>query len=66
MKTGGGGLNHLTLYNTNYAYRLKTRSIFEQDKIYIFDIFVVHNDIKLEEFNLHKNLWRETLLLQSI
>ena len=56
----------MTLFSTNYAYRLKTNSIFEEGKVYIFDVFIVHNDIKLEEFDLFNNLWKETLILHQL
>ena len=55
----------MTLFCTNYVYRLKTNSIYEDGKVYIFDVFIVHNDIKLEEFNIFKNLWKETLILSQ-
>jgi len=32
----------------------------------IFDVFVVSNDPKLDEYNLFNNLWYETLLMHSI
>ena len=53
----------MTLFCTNYVYRLKTSSIYEDGKIYIFDVFIVHNDIKLSEFNILENVWKETLML---
>ena len=56
----------MTLFSTYYVYRVKTSSIFEEGKIYIFEIFIVHNDIKLSEFNLFKNLWKETLMLSQL
>ena len=43
------GQDYMTLFGTNYVYRLKTSSIFEEGKVYIFEVFIVHNDIKLEE-----------------
>ena len=60
------GQNYMTLFATNYVYRLKTNAIYEDGKPYIFDVFIVHNDIKLEEFNIFKNLWKETLILSQI
>ena len=60
------GQNYMTLFSTNYAYRLKTSSIFEDGKPYIFDVFIVHNDIKLAEFDLFNNLWKETLILSQL
>ena len=56
----------MTLFSTNYAYRLRTSSIFEDGKPYIFDVFIVHNDIKLAEFDLFNNLWKETLILSQL
>jgi len=56
----------MTLFCTNYVYRLKTSSIYEEGKIYIFDVFVVHNDIKLSEFNILENVWKETLMLSQL
>ena len=60
------GQDYMTLFGTNYVYRLKTRSIYEEDEVYIFDVFIVHNDIKLAEFNLFKNFWKETLMLSQL
>ena len=51
------GQDYMTLFGTNYIYRVKTKAIYEDDKVYIFDVFIVHNDIKLAEFNLFKNYW---------
>lgn len=53
----------MTLFGTNYVYRIQTTSMFEEDKSHIFDVFIVQNDIKLAEFNLFKNFWKETLML---
>ena len=60
------GQDYMTLFGTNYIYRLKTKSIYEDDKEYIFDVFIVHNDIKLTEFNLFNNFWQETLMLSQL
>jgi len=60
-------LNYLTLYNTHYAYRVRTSCPFENNATYIFDFFIAHDtDSKLSDFNLFTNLWRETLLLSKI
>ena len=56
----------MTLFSTNYVYRLKTNSIYEEGKTYIFDLFIVHNDIKLAEFRLFENFWKETLMLSQL
>lgn len=44
--------NPLCLFNTNYAYRLKTHSIFNKSNFSIYDVFVLENDAKLQDFNL--------------
>ena len=54
--------HYCSLYNTAYVYRLKTTAIYEDNKPYIFEVFVVSNDSKLAEFNILDNLWKETLL----
>ena len=60
-------LNYLTLYNTHYAYRVRTNCPFENNSTKIFEFFIVHGtDSKLTDFNLFTNLWRETLLLSRI
>ena len=60
-------LNYLTLFNAHYAYRVRSHCPFENNKIYIFEFFVVNSaDSKLADFNLFSNLWRETLLLANI
>jgi len=46
------GQNYLTLFNVNYVYRLKANAIYEQGRVYIFDVFVVQQDSKLADFNL--------------
>ena len=58
--------SHLLLFNTNYAYRIRTHSIFDKKQQLIFDVFITNNDAKLDEFELYKNLWHETLLMHSI
>ena len=40
--------------------------MFEEEKEHIFDVFIVQNDIKLAEYNLFKNFWKETLMLSQI
>ena len=60
------GQNYLTLYNINYVYRLKTNAIYQQGRVYIFDVFVIQRDAKLEEFRLFANLWKETLILSQV
>jgi hypothetical protein len=58
--------HQLLLYNTNYAYRIRTHSIFNKSLQQFFDIFIVNNDSKLEEFEVFKNIWHETLFMHSI
>lgn len=58
--------NPLCLFNTNYAYRLKTHSIFSKSNFSIYDVFILENDAKLQDFNLFQNFWHETLLMNSI
>ena len=60
------GQNYLTLYNVNYVYRLKANALYENGRCYIFDVFVVRQDAKLEEFTLFDNLWKETLILAQV
>jgi len=60
------GQNYLTLYNVNYVYRLKTNSVYEHGRVYIFDVFVGKKDAKLDEFQLFENLWKETLILSQV
>lgn len=57
------GQNYLTLYNVNYVYRLKTNAIYEQGRVYTFDVFIINNDSRLQEFKLFENVWKETLIL---
>ena len=45
---------------------MMTNSIFENNTEKIFDVYTINNDNKLEEFNLFRNLWRETILLHFI
>eukprot|EP00347_Sterkiella_histriomuscorum_P009457 403341144 len=55
-----------TLFNLWYCFRIKTEAIFEPEKRdYIFDFFIL-DDSKFDEFYLFKNIWRETLLLNSL
>ena len=58
--------DYMTLFGTNYVYRIQTTSMFEEEKEHIFDVFIVQNDIKLAEYNLFKNFWKETLMLSQI
>ena len=60
------GQNYLTLYNINYVYRLKVNAIYEQGRVYIFDVFIVQQDAKLAEFHLFENIWKETLILSQV
>jgi hypothetical protein len=54
----------MTLFDLNYAYCLKTESLFEDgNPTVFFDVYVFHRDQKLIEFNVFENVWRETLLL---
>jgi hypothetical protein len=32
----------------------------------VFDVFVAPNDMRLKEFNVFENLWKETLLLHHL
>jgi len=61
-------LNYLTLQETDYAFRIKTLALFEPEgqKNVAFDIFVVPEDMRLKEFRLFENLWKETLLLYHL
>jgi len=46
---------------------MMTESIFEPgNPEVVFDIFLTDSDPKLKEFSLYDNLWRETILIQSI
>lgn len=54
--------NFMFLYNLNYSYRAMTEAIYENKQNYFFEFFIL-NDPIFEQFNLFKNLWRETLLL---
>ena len=60
------GQNYMNLYNINYVYRLKANAIYENGKVYIFDIFIAKQDAKLEQFRLFENLWKETLILSQV
>lgn len=64
MKSTLTYLNPFTLYNNQYSFRIKTEAVFEENKPYIFDFFIL-DDFILEEFFVFKNLWRETILLNS-
>jgi hypothetical protein len=54
------------LYNISYVYRMKTSSIYEDNKPYIFEVFIVQDDAKLAEFNIMESIWKETLILAQI
>lgn len=55
------------MFDLDYAFRIKTYSVFEQSNPeMIFEVFVFPSDKKLQEFNVYENIWRETLLLQSL
>jgi hypothetical protein len=60
-----GIISYLNLQETDYAFRIKTLSLFDSEgqKSVAFDIFVVPDDMRLKEFRLFDNLWKETLLL---
>ena len=55
-------MNYKFIFNLNYSYRAKTEAVFQGQKPFIFDFFMV-DDQKFEQFYLFKNLWRETLLM---
>ena len=57
-------MKYQLLFGLQYAFRIKTEAIFEQNKEHIFDFYIL-DDHKLEEFYLFKNIWRETMLLNS-
>ena len=60
-------MGYLTLMNTNYAYRLRTKALFEPNQPTVcFDVFVVDGINRLKEYRLQENLWRETLLLNFL
>ena len=50
------------MFDLVYSYRCKTQAIFKQRETLIFDVFVV-DDAKFDQYFIHQNLWRETLLL---
>jgi len=58
-------MRYQTLFELQYAFRIKTEAIFENLKEYIFDFYVL-DDPKYDDFFLFKNIWRETLLLHSL
>lgn len=45
---------------------MMTAARFENNKGVVFDIYMADSDLKLQEFNLFENIWRETLLVNSI
>lgn len=54
------------VYNLEYSYRIKTQDMFSIDEQHrSFDIFIL-DDWKFEEYFLFSNIWRETLLLNSM
>jgi len=56
----------MSLFDLNYAYCLKTESLFEDDNPTVFFDVYVFRDKKIIEFNVFENVWRETLLLHSL
>ena len=42
---------------------MKTSSIYEDNKPYIFEVFIVQDDAKLAEFSIMESIWKETLIL---
>jgi hypothetical protein len=59
--------SHLTLFSSLYSFRIRSVSIFEEDfPTKIFDIFFLHDDMKLKEFMLFENIWRETAVLNHL
>lgn len=56
--------NYMHINNLTYTYRAMTKSIFNDNQIRYFDIFVL-NDQNLEQHQVFKNVWRETLLLST-
>lgn len=45
---------------------MKTNAIYEQGRVYIFDVFIINNDTRLQEFRLFENIWKETLILSQV
>lgn len=46
-------MGYLTLMNTDYAYRLRTKALFEPGQPTVcFDVFVVENINRLKEYRL--------------
>jgi len=43
-------------------------ALFEPDanKTVVFDVFIAPNDMRLKEFHVFENLWKETLLLSYL
>lgn len=67
------GMNYQTLFDLNYAYRLMTESVFDakvapggQKPVVFFDLYMADSDPKLKHFNVHENIWRETILVHHI
>jgi hypothetical protein len=60
----GNSMRYQTLFGLQYAFRVRTEAIFEKYKEHIFDFYIT-DDPKFDEFYLFKNLWRETILLNS-
>lgn len=58
-------MQHLALFDLQYAFRAKTEAVFDGQREHVFDFFVL-DDPKYEDFYLFKNVWRETLLLHSL
>ena len=60
-------MSHLSMFACSYAYRIKSVALFEEDyPIKVFDLFFLNDTIKMKEFGLYENLWRETLLLHQL
>lgn len=55
----------LLLFNLWYVYRVRTEAIFENNKEFIYEFFIL-DDQKFEEYFLFQNLWKETLLLNHM
>lgn len=42
-------------------------SLFDEDyPVKIFDVFMLNDSIKLKDYHLFENLWRETLILARL
>lgn len=54
-----------TINDIEYCYRVKTENIFEKNKPYIFEFYIL-DDPKFQDYYLFKNIWRETLLMKQL